>query len=451
MATSTSPADREAAVSRLLSNGPRTANELASALEVSGPTFSRTIHGMVGEVVQFRQAGIRAPMYAAVRPLRALPGTQSVYRVDRNGSVAEVARVHLLMGGATLTQRTSGRARLYDGLPPEMAFAAPSGFLGRQVAEAVSDRLGLPKSIKDWQPDHAFTYLFNLGWDTPGDLVFGNGALEELLRSWTQTPVPAGDRLPHYLRRARTEIDQPVGSSAGGEQPKFTAELEDVGHVIVKFARAGTRMADILVLEELTLNALAETGLPAAKAAALLHGDLVFLESQRFDRVGHQGRIGVISAGAVDDEEFGRRDSWSQFAQRCLAARLLTAEQARTIHVFAAFSELIGHGDTHFENLSLMTEEGHPSGVAPAYDMAPMRYAALGTGLDPALEPIQPSVRTVGARPDVWAPARSAATHFWQRAASDTRLSEGMRSLARTNQDVVERFTAPLIEGSRAG
>ena len=72
-------------------------------------------------------------------------------------------------------------------------------------------------------------------------------------------------------------------------------------------------------------------------------------------------------------------------------------------------------------------------------------------GLDPALEPIQPSVRTVGARPDVWAPARSAATHFWQRAASDTRLSEGMRSLARTNQDVVERFTAPLIEGSRAG
>jgi len=87
----------------------------------------------------------------------------------------------------------------------------------------------------------------------------------------------------------------------------------------------------------------------------------------------------MLSCGSVDDEYFGGRDSWSEFAARCEDAGYLSAQQARDIDVMAAFSELIGNTDRHFENISmLLDEDGEYAGVAPAYDILPMRYASIG-------------------------------------------------------------------------
>ena len=180
-------------------------------------------------------------------------------------------------------------------------------------------------------------------------------------------------------------------ASAGGDQPKFLSMVEDSGHVIVKFAKHGSRMAEWLPLEHLALTALAEVGLPAAATQLLASDDHVFLEVQRFDRVGAHGRVGMLSAGSVDDEFFGKRDTWSQFAALCEQARYLCATAARHIDVMAAFSELIGNNDRHFENLSLLIgEDGEYQGVAPAYDILPMRHASIGGGVDPALVPVTP-------------------------------------------------------------
>lgn len=76
----------------------------------------------------------------------------------------------------------------------------------------------------------------------------------------------------------------------------------------------------------------------------------------------------------------------------------------------AAFSELVGNTDRHFENISvLMGDEVEYAGIAPAYDILPMRYASIGGGLDPALLPIEPRVGSVGALPGVWLRAAQAA------------------------------------------
>ena len=70
------------------------------------------------------------------------------------------------------------------------------------------------------------------------------------------------------------------------------------------------------------------------------------------------------------------------------------------VNVLTAFSELIGNGDRHLENLSLMTDErGQPVEVSPAYDMLPMMYAPVGDGIEPPLREVAPSVETLGAGP----------------------------------------------------
>jgi len=208
-------------------------------------------------------------------------------------------------------------------------------------------------------------------------------------------------------------------------------------------------MAELLPLEHLALRALAEAGIPAAPTQLLAGGDYVFLEVERFDRVGLTGRIGMLSAGSVDDEFFGMRDTWSEFVARCEQAKYLRPEDARHVDTMAAFGELIGNTDRHFENISLLIDEdGEYLGIAPAYDILPMRYASIGGGIDPDLTPIEPRIGTIGTQPEVWERAAEAAERFWlsaQTASLAAPVSPEMRQLAAQNLAVARAFVAPLL------
>lgn len=457
--TSVNDANRAHASSRLtqlealLRHGPRTAQELMTALSVSQPTLSRTIQAESDSLTTFRVKGDRTPRYAL---LRRLPGglhpRQTVYRVSAAGAMEPFAQVEFLAGGGTLERRhptSAPRNTLYSGLPPWMAFASPSGFLGRQVAREAAARLQLPENLRDWNDDHRIAYLFRRGLNLSGNLVYGDEALQAEIDLRQQPAVPAARKLAHYTRMAGQLGASSYGSSAGGEQPKFLSLTQDSGHVIVKFARQGSRMADLLPMEHLALRTLEQAGVPAARTQLLASADHVFLEVQRFDRVGRHGRVGMLSAGAIDDEFFGARDSWSEFAARCEHSRYLSSQDARHIDTLAAFSELIGNGDRHFENISvLIGDDGEYQGMAPAYDILPMRYAPIGGGVDPALTPITPRVGTIGAKPQVWARAADAATRFWtavQRGRLARPVPPAFKALAAQNLAVVREFVAPLV------
>lgn len=444
-----SGADIHQEVERQLRLGVRTAAQLISALGISQSTLSRTIHALSRTVTSFRVKGLRTPLYGLLRVLpMGLSARQRIYRHMREGNIEPFADVEFLAGGATV-ERIGNVTRLYEGLPPYMLFAAPSGFLGRQLAHDAARNQPFPPSLKDWNDDHRVAYLFTQGLNLPGNLIFGSAPLERELAFMAVRPTPAEDRIDSYVGMATAIRGAAYGSSAGGEQPKFLWLTEDTGHVIVKFAKAGSRMADLLPLEHLALRSLAAVGVPSSSTRLLAAGDYVFLEVQRFDRVGLNGRIGMLSAGSVDDEFFGMRDSWSEFAARCEQARYLTTEDARNIDVMAAFSELVGNNDRHFENISLLIrEDGEYQGVAPAYDILPMRYASLGGGVDPDLTPIEPKIGTIGAQPAVWARAAEAAERFWLAAVNEdlpAPLSHEMSQLARENLRVAKAFVAPLL------
>jgi hypothetical protein len=436
-------------VERQLQRGIRSAAQLISALGISQATFSRTIQGLSRTVTSFRVTGVRTPKYGLLRQLpMGLNARQRIYRHMRQGHIEPFADVEFLAGGATV-ERIGGVTRLYEGLPPYMLFAAPSGFLGRQLAHEAATNPSFPTSLRDWNDDHRVAYLFTQGLNLPGNLIFGSAPLERELALLAVNPTPAQDKVDCYIGMASALRGAAFGSSAGGEQPKFLWLTEDSGHVIVKFAKVGSRMAELLPLEHLALRSLSEVGIPASRTQLLAGGGHVFLEVQRFDRIGLNGRIGMLSAGAIDDEFFGMRDSWSEFAARCEQERYLTAEDARNIDVMAAFSELIGNNDRHFENLSLLIrEDGEYQGVAPAYDILPMRYASLGGGVDPDLTPVEPKVGTIGAQPEVWARAAAAAERFWAVAMNEdlpVPVSHQMRQLAHANLRVARAFVAPLL------
>ena len=446
-------------LTRSLFSQTRGTDELLTTLNVSQATLSRTIHALPN-ALQFRVTGVRTPKYGL---LRRLPGNlaaqQKVYRITPQGGVTEVGMLSLLAGGETLTQFGAFN-RLYVGLPPSMTFAAPSGFLGRQAAHSVAAELQLPESLRDWSDDYRAAFLIARGSNLPGDLVFGDSALAQALDARKAAPIASHDKLQAYSAMTLAIQSAALGSGVGGEQPKFLAFTEDKGHVIVKFAALGTRMAELLQMECVALECLANAGLPCAKAQFLTHvlthftghEGHAFLEVERFDRAGATGRIGMVSAGALDDELFGQRDSWSQFAQRCEASRLLKPASAQRLHTMAAYSELIANTDRHFENISLMLDErGKVTDLAPAYDLLPMKYAPIGGGVDPALSRVAPKLGLIGGRADVWTVASLAATAFWSRCRDDQSLSlsRAMRELAAENLGVVREFVEPLI--GRAG
>ncbi|GAB2828984.1 type II toxin-antitoxin system HipA family toxin YjjJ [Comamonas piscis] len=442
--------DVQQAIERALSGGPCSGQQLLDALDISQPTLSRTIRELSTRITMFREPGQRAPQYALLRKLPlGLHPRQRVYRFLSTGNIVPYADLEFLAGGGTLERQEAGAIRLYEGLPPYMLFAAPSGFLGRQLAQTAARNQPFPASLKDWSDDHRIAFLFTQGLNLPGNLIFGDLPLQREMDLMRQ-PRPQGqDKLDIYVGLAQQLKNESYGSSAGGEQPKFLWVAEDTGSVIVKFARTGSRMAELLPLEHLALASLAEVGVPTAKTQLLAQDEFVFLEVQRFDRVGKQGRLGMLSAGAVDDEFFGARDTWPEFAARCVHAEYLSQQHAEHVAVMAAFSELIGNTDRHFENISLLIgDDGEYLGIAPAYDILPMRYASIGGGLDPELVPIEPKVSTIGAVPKVWSLAARAADAFWE-AASQAQgaapTSAAMRELALRNRAVAREFAAPLL------
>ncbi len=400
-------------------------------------------------MTSLRVTGRRTPLYALLRQLPiGLNPRQRIHRFLSKGHIRLYADVEFLAGGATL-ERAGNVTTLYEGLPPYMAFAAPSGFLGRQLAQEAARSHLFPASLKDWSDEHRVAYLFTQGLNLPGNLVFGDAQLQKEMDLRAAAPIAAADKLAHYVEMASALKAAAYGSSAGGEQPKFLSLTEDAGHVIVKFAKLGSRMAELLPLEHLALRALAEVGVPAAATQLLAANGYVFLEVARFDRVGPTGRIGMLSAGSVDDEFFGMRDSWPEFAARCEQARYVPPGDARHIDTMAAFSELIGNTDMHFENISLLIDEdGEYKGIAPAYDILPMRYASIGGGIDPDLTPIEPKMGTIGTKTEVWEQAARAAERFWLSAQTEVLaapLSQAMRRLAAQNLVVARTFAAPLL------
>ncbi len=447
----------EAGVRKELSRrGVLSSRELQSALGVSQPTMARTLAALSPtELVCIGRA--RATRYGLRRDIRGLGSTWPLYRIAENGRASVTAHLHALAQGEWFLEEMEAsetlRGNLFpDGVYPDLPWflqdLRPRGFLGRCLAHRCADQFGTPRDPRDWSSDDVVHGLVACGGDLSGAFVLGRRALEAA-KAMAQDPrgrIAFDARQEQYPARADAVMgDQWPGSSAAGEQPKFTACLAEGGGaicpVIVKFSGAvgrpeDRRWADLLIAEHVANEVLAEAGIPCAKTSLLVAAGRTFLESRRFDRTAAGGRRGLVSLEAFDNTFFGAIDtSWMDAARRYRDAGWLASGDADRLTLLWRFGAMIGNTDMHYGNVSLFFGDVKPLALAPTYDMVPMQYRPDIEGRLPA-EAVAPSlpspeVASLGAR------AASLARAFWERMSREEPISPDFRNIASRNARVV--------------
>jgi len=445
--------DNQERLLAFLATGVYSAPEIQQRFGFSQPVISRLITQLDDRVLAIGKA--RARRYSRLRDLRGLGGNFPVYAIDAEGNARLLGTLYCVAQSDFLWQPQDGREQLFKSLPWFLADLHPEGFVGRAFVRNCHQELGLPPRSNDWQEDHALMALVRRGEDTMGNLVVGQESLERYFRMVQAAAgtIPAAARTERYPRLAQEAMEgQPVGSSAGGEQPKFTATIEQgsmVQNVLVKFSppvasEEGSRWADLLVCEHHALQVAQQAGVAAAQSMVLEAGGRLFLEVLRFDRTGLHGRLPIISLRAVDNEFYGYQDNWVNAANRMEKDGRLSAQDASALRWLSVFSSLIANNDQHFGNVSLIMADGSKRfSLAPAYDLLPMLYRPMD-GAAPVRTFALPAA--VPGAPQEWVAALDCACLFWSRVQADTRISEPFRQICAENLATLERLkTAPRL------
>lgn len=415
----------------ILARGPAGARQLLEKMGISQPTLSRALAAMGDEVV--RMGAARSIQYALRDRGRGV-GDIAIHRVGAGGTVKPLGLLIPVRPEGFVMQQNDGVALHSDSLPWWLLDMRPQGFLGRAYVAQHAQALGLPPNLSDWRDAHALRALMAHGHDAVGNLLLGDLARDQFLHNPVPEPIAQAHKGECYARLAEAAArgDQP-GSSAGGEQPKFTAYAhtpEGPRHVLVKFSLPDggadnpitQRWRDLLLAEHHALQTLAAAGVPAARTAVVDHAGQRFLEVERFDRVGAHGRCGVFSLSAVEAEFVGNATApWPTLAAQLADAGVIDRASAQGAALLYAFGTLIGNTDMHHGNLSFTSEHGRPYALAPAYDMLPMGFAPRASGALPAqLPPV-----TLHARVDnaTWRQALDLADQFLARIGAEQRCS----------------------------
>jgi hypothetical protein len=341
---------------------------------------------------------------------------------------------------------------IFSGLPFFLQDMRPQGYLGRAIARDAAPRLGGPQDIRRWNDDDILSYFLADGSDLPGDLVVGDRAFEQALRSTEtvqNTAIAEADRSLSYPERASAaQRGALVGSSAGGEQPKFLTTIRrgrgNLQAVLVKFSAAdpspvSQRWADLLWCEHLAAETMRVRQIACAPTEILDFAGRRFLEVERFDRIEAMGRRGLISLGAIEDAFLeGDSPDWTSAAAQLEEAGLIVSQEGRTLRWTWCFGDLIANSDMHRANTGFWFDDDQPHRITPSYDMLPMLYApdTQGELVERNFAPRPPLAGVAG----VWGNAAGAALEFWDRAAAEAQLSDGFREIAGRNRVIVRRL-----------
>lgn len=432
-----------------LGTGVYSAPEIQQRFRLSQPTVSRLLAQLGDRITIIGNA--RARRYTKIRDIRGLGGEFPLFKIDTEGNAHLIGRLYAVAQDHFLWSPLNAREQLFRSLPWFIADLHPEGFVGRAFVRQLHEELGLPPRSVDWNEDHVLSALARRGEDTMGNLVIGQESIERYFRMARELPAPIREQAiaDTYPRFAQEAIDgQPVGSSAGGEQPKFTTIIERTGavrNVLVKFSPPvstieGRRWADLFICEHHALEVVKNSGISAAQSTIIEAGGRVFLEVVRFDRTGLMGRLPIISLRAIDNEFYGFQDNWINAANRMANDGRLSAQDAGSLRWLSVFGSLIGNNDQHFGNVSLITLDGSsPYRLAPAYDVLPMVYRPAD-GAVPSRPLTVPSV--VPGAPNEWSSALESASQFWNHTKSDTRISEEFRAICAENYTIVNELRA---------
>jgi hypothetical protein len=436
-----------------LAKGLTSAAALAQRSGQSLSAISRALRELIHNGRAIRIGRTRGATYGRRRAVSDVGSAWPLYQIDREGEIKELGMLYALAGDqyyfvASMDAIKQGfrTAGISDGLPYFLHDQRPDGFLGRAVP-ARYPGLQLPARVSDWTDDHYLRYFTQHGSNAVSDLILGEHPLNEYLLARThRLVIQATDRERRYPPLVQQVMQGGLpGSSAHGEHPKFTALIDGPGgphHVLVKFSpeinsAVGRRWSDLLIAEHHAHELLREALLPACNSRVLVSADRTYLEVERFDRYGREGRGGVTSLMAIDLTIHAELDNWVAAARRMRANHSIDAATLEHIRLIATFGELIANTDRHFGNLAFHDDYSGSFRLAPVYDMLPMLFAPLN-------EQILPRVYAVPAptanSQSVWRQALALALRYWQLLAEDQRISEDFRAISATCRAAIQAY-----------
>lgn len=411
--------------------GPASSTSLLRALQLPQPTLARALQDLqrAGEVLKL--GAPRGARYALPRNVRGAGSSWPVYQVDAAGRVHPFGRLEALMPRHFHLETLHAALRgLSEGLPWFLHMLRPSGFLAR--AAGLERLTGAAAGSGGELEDAQLAWFTREGWDGPGDLIVGAEALEAWRAARAHRKVIEGRHRPRqYMRLAEAALERAIAPQAQlpGEAPKFTALTDHGGHVVpvlVKFSAPivtpeGQRQGELLLAEHLAHGYLNARGVCAVHSRMFRFGGRIFLEIDRFDRVGADGRRSVTSLAALGLPQSGRSQGWAVAAAQLAGAGVLPRNDARQIRLVEAFSELIGNTDRAPEDLTLFHRADGRFALAPAYDLSPSLFTTADT--DVRFVAPTPSAPTA----DVWLQAVRLAEGYWERLAAEPQFSTGFR------------------------
>jgi hypothetical protein len=422
----------------LLERGQLSSRDLQVATGMSQKSISLALTSLGDKVCQMGAA--RSTRYAATKDILGLAAKQPVQFTDASGQITTYGELTYLASGRLYVQSAAGAhwLSLANKLPWFLSPLRPQGFLARSLTVLRPDFQSDPDL---WTTEQVLYMASHFAKNPPG--AFSLGDIEGRLLPEVPSTLP--ERREHYDKLA-SNIDKtlPAQSSAGGEQPKFLVEIsgDDAAyqHLIVKFSPPhdtpfGQRWRALLQLEKLALDTLSAHGVAAAKTSIIESQTRTYLESQRFDRIGFEGKRHVVSIDALHDEFVGgSRRHWVHTCEQLALKKMLPAETLSQVATIYAFGQLIGNTDMHFGNLGFFIDDiVTPKPVlAPVYDMLPMMWRPNihdGTfGVTPIRE--QPIVAGYTRE---YANARAWAISFWHEAAELPVLDDAMHEACVTS------------------
>ena len=225
------------------------------------------------------------------------------------------------------------------------------------------------------------------------------------------------------------------GSSPHGEYPKFAIVLQDSGgvrQVLVKFSPSigtavGQRWSDLLIAEHQAHQVLRAAGIAAADSRIFRIDDRTYLEVDRFDRDGLEGRVGVSSLMAIDANLYGNLDDWIAAGQRLRTDRRIGDTALERMQLVTTFGGLIANTDRHFGNLAFYDSYTGRFELAPIYDMLPMLFAPEHDQIIAhVFQPPGPTSDTLL----MWPRARALAQGYWRALTGDARIGAEFRQIA---------------------
>jgi hypothetical protein len=432
----------------LAQGGVFTAQQLQAATGKSQPSISLALAKLGPEVCKLGAA--RSTRYALTQNILGLPAQQPLTWTTPDGHMRAFGSLHFLQGGQVYVRTPQGADWLSapGQLPWFLQTLRPQGFLGRQLIRLRPD---FPANTDTWRTEQVLYMAINHAGDPPGALHLG----ETTGRFVPEAPWAATDQAAHFdtLARAVTQT-LPAASSAGGEQPKFLTEIDTRDgqhkHLIVKFSPPrgtpfGERWHDLLHLEHLALTVLAENGVAVASTTIVESNERTYLASERFDRIGLEGKRHVVPASAVHDEFIkGINRNWVATCEALAAQKRLNPTHVNTVASAYLFGQYIGNTDMHFGNLSFFVDDVMQPALVPTpvYDMLPMMWRPGVHGGELDVRPVQPQ-----AQPAKYAAlavqVRSWAITYWERAAILPGLSPALRAASMENARLLKQGFTP--------